>query len=225
MLAAHFGSVADALQLAFAVSVAATVMAGAVCTFEEWPLHQGMHVTVDALMNNGSGKYAVRHAASRLVLCVSSLAGFFTFIEWMVDVMPALAGWPPLASRWVKGTKQPRRLVWVCLLWMLEMILMTATYYFDDHASDEEGRRMHSETMDRLSAAVLYAISTGCSGGFGHLSSDWIGVAYIMLSVPTTAWLARELTWYRVTNHLDVKESPKHTSPHATPDIDNLEAF
>merc|ERR1712086_150246 len=142
---------------------AAMGLASMVAYFEEWPLHRAMHVTVDAMMNNGSGKYAVQHAASRLVLSVTSLLGFFYFITWVV-----------------------------------EMVMMSVTYYLDGaDALDEDGRKVGTKG-ERISRAILYSVSTGCSGGFGHLSSDWLGIAHIAISVPTTAWLAQELSWYKM---------------------------
>lgn len=189
------------------VVLASTVgLAYLVCVFEEWPFSHGLHVTVDALMNNGSGKYAVNHAASRLVLAMASLLGFFSFIEYLVDLLPSLAGWPALSEKKLPVGGGPQsRVRYVLLLWVLEMVIMSASYYFDHLATDEEGRLI--SRRDRLSSAILYAVSTGCSGGFGHLSSNWIGVAHIMVSVPTTAWLAREHAWSRLQQNSEKKGS------------------
>lgn len=88
-----------ALRVGAVVVLCTTVLSSMVCFLEDWPFSHALHVTVDALMNNGSGKYAVQNAASRLTLAGASLLGFFSFIEWIVEVLPSLAGWPPLSEK------------------------------------------------------------------------------------------------------------------------------
>ena len=54
--------------------------------------------------------------------------------------------------RWLDSDnqKQPRRFALVLLLWVLEMAVMTGTYYMDKSASDEE-------------ASTVQALKPGCA--------------------------------------------------------------
>jgi len=189
-----------------------TILAGSsglfayiIASYEEWTYGHGLHVVIDALMNNGSGKYAVKRTVSRLCLTLTSLLGFFVFIEWIVDLLPIIAGWPPLVEVQQPGSVEETlrhryRFYRVLWLWTFLTSVMSLTYYYDHFAVSEDGRLAVDAAMSpegRVSAAVLYAVSTGCSGGFGHLSNDYLGAFYILVSVPTTAWLAREFAWYR----------------------------
>ena len=94
---------------------------------------------------------------------------------------------------------QTQRLHRVLSAWLALMFMMSTFYYHDHLATDEEGRAEYhiQDGWDRATASVLYAVSTGCSGGFGHLSSDWIGSLFILASVPLTAWLGGEVSMYR----------------------------
>lgn len=191
------------------IAASTLLMSWIVASAEGWSLDKGIHITVDALMNNGSGKYAERTVLSRLVLILASLLGFFLFIEWIVRFLSSLA-WrtTPTSAEQLHAAdtklhaadtmvvaEHQQRVGKVLALWLTLMAMMTATFFLDTKASDEEGRMRYEtqEALDRLSEAVLYAISTGCSGGFGHLGSDMLGAAYILVSVPVTAWLAAEV--------------------------------
>ena len=79
------------------------------------------------------------------------------------------------------------------------MTIMVAAFLFDQHYAAVAPVNVFS--ADTLSRALLFAVSTGCSGGFGSISSDVLGSLFIAVSVPTTAYLAAELAAYRSTHN------------------------
>lgn len=185
-----------------------------VARLEGWPLGAALHVVSDALMNNGSGKHHVSRPATRVVLVFVCLVGFFVLIEFLQQLLPSAIGWDKQwqmkprsaadasheAGRHHSLAEVQKRRVWrVFGAWLALMGTMSMAYFHDHLATDEEGRAeyYHQGHWDRLSASVLYAVSTGCSGGFGHLSSDWVGSMFILASVPLTAWLGGEVSMYR----------------------------
>ena len=66
------------------------------------------------------------------------------FITWVVDTLPALVGWPTahhLAPP--PHAQSDRRLALVLVLWVVEMVMMSVTYYLDGaDALDEDGRKV-----------------------------------------------------------------------------------
>ena len=188
---------------------------------EEWDTARGVHIIVNAVFSNGNGKHVVKHPLSRILLAAASLLGFFCFVEWFVRMIPVLTRLellPPQRSItlapihsarragsnsttsssddvpwasafWVRGEKRRRGRLKRCLwLWVTLMSVMFCSYYYD-HMTGNTESFFAQGTM-----ALLYAVTTGCSGGFGSISNDWLDAFFIAMAVPLTAWLAAELS-------------------------------
>ena len=72
---------------------ATLTVSAVVARLEGWTLGAALHVVSDALMNNGSGKHHVQRPATRLVLVLVCLVGFFVLIEFLQQLLPSAIGW------------------------------------------------------------------------------------------------------------------------------------
>ena len=89
----------------------------------------------------------------------------------------------------VRRARLFRALLW----WAALMSAMVLAHLHDNGALDRGG----ALSFDRASEALLFAVSTGCSGGFGSLSSDVLGAICIAVAIPSTAFLAAEVAAWR----------------------------
>eukprot|EP00658_Telonema_sp_P-2_P007761 TRINITY_DN12886_c0_g1_i3.p1 TRINITY_DN12886_c0_g1~~TRINITY_DN12886_c0_g1_i3.p1 ORF type:complete len:240 (-),score=59.10 TRINITY_DN12886_c0_g1_i3:241-960(-) len=222
-----------ALHATLAALAPLLIGSGVVSWLEERSMVQGMYMVLDALLNNGSGKYRESSAYTRLVLAFISLYGFFMLVDQVVWALTSFTlGVPDSESLDDSNSSaqsrqdlnlmaiREARLLRVGALWSGTMASMFLAFVWD-HSRDldwEDGGspspsshtltiihhpRGHAgwlgwtDTLDLVSSAVLYATTTGCSGGLGYLSNDVVGACYMVVSVPVTAWFATELAMYR----------------------------
>eukprot|EP00658_Telonema_sp_P-2_P007759 TRINITY_DN12886_c0_g1_i1.p1 TRINITY_DN12886_c0_g1~~TRINITY_DN12886_c0_g1_i1.p1 ORF type:complete len:219 (-),score=52.83 TRINITY_DN12886_c0_g1_i1:241-897(-) len=201
-----------ALHATLAALAPLLIGSGVVSWLEERSMVQGMYMVLDALLNNGSGKYRESSAYTRLVLAFISLYGFFMLVDQVVWALTSFTlGVPDSESLDDSNSSaqsrqdlnlmaiREARLLRVGALWSGTMASMFLAFVWD-HSRDldwEDGWLGWTDTLDLVSSAVLYATTTGCSGGLGYLSNDVVGACYMVVSVPVTAWFATELAMYR----------------------------
>jgi len=185
------------------------VVSSFVAVIEEREFTQGLYMTLDALLNNGSGKYDEKCHWTQFLLCFCSLFGFFLFIDRCVGLLTSFdLGIPgsgaahdmhELTAARLSAPIRLTRVMRVLSIWLAVMTSMVITYCADRGLiqPDDQADDLQDSPGTVLIAAILYAITTGCSGGFGHLNNDLVGAIYMTISVPTTTWLAAEVALYR----------------------------